>query len=122
MVSDWNGDAGEKRQTSNNNTFFNFLMMDNKKKSTVVKASPANDVNNEKTNYDFVFGPMNYILLAAGIILLGLGYILLSGGGSDDSDVFNPAMFDTRRLVVAPLIIVAGLVVEICAIMFRPKK
>ena len=97
-------------------------MMDNKKKSTVVKASPANDVNNEKTNYDFVFGPMNYILLAAGIILLGLGYILLSGGGSDDSNVFNPAMFDARRLVVAPLIIVAGLVVEICAIMFRPKK
>lgn len=96
--------------------------MDNKKKNTVVKTAPTVNTNNEKKDFNFVFGPMNYILLAAGIILLGLGYILLSGGGSDDSNVFNPAMFDNRRLVVAPLMIVAGLVVEICAIMFRPKK
>ena len=65
---------------------------------------------------------MNYILVGIGILLLGIGYILLSGGGSEDPNVFNDAMFDSRRLVVAPLMIVAGLVVEICAIMFRSKK
>ncbi|MBQ6096900.1 MAG: DUF3098 domain-containing protein [Bacteroidales bacterium] len=65
---------------------------------------------------------MNYILLVAGIVLLGLGYILLSGGGSDDPNVFNPAMFNSQRMVVAPILIVVGLVVEICAIMFRPKN
>ncbi|MBP5548018.1 MAG: DUF3098 domain-containing protein [Bacteroidales bacterium] len=64
---------------------------------------------------------MNYILLVLGIVFLGLGYILLSGGGSDDPNVFNDAMFDKRRMVFAPLMIVGGLVVEICAIMFRSK-
>lgn len=96
--------------------------MDNKKKNTVAKGAPVGSANTEKKDFNFTFGPMNYILLAVGIVLLGLGYILLSGGGSDDSNVFNPAMFDNRRLVVAPLIIVIGLVVEICAIMFRPKN
>lgn len=97
--------------------------MDNKKKNTVAK--PAATVSSSKTesqSENFVFGPTNYILLATGIVLLGLGYILLSGGGSEDPNVFNPAMFDSRRLVVAPLIIIAGLIVEICAIMFRKKE
>ena len=71
--------------------------------------------------FDFVFGRLNYLLLAAGLLLLALGYILLMGGGSDDPAVFNPAMFDNQRLVVAPLCIVLGLVVEIFAIMLKPK-
>lgn len=75
-----------------------------------------------KVEEHFAFGPMNYILVGIGILLLGIGYILLSGGGSEDPNMFNDAMFDSRRLVVAPLMIVAGLVVEICAIMFRSKK
>ncbi|MBQ6741898.1 MAG: DUF3098 domain-containing protein [Bacteroidales bacterium] len=70
----------------------------------------------------FAFGRMNYVLMATGLIVLALGYILLSGGGSDDPNTFNPAMFDTRRLVVAPILIVAGFVVEILAIMLKGKK
>ena len=89
-------------------------------KETKTTKPTANNISDEKQF--FVFGPMNYILLGVGIVLLGLGYILLSGGGSDDPNTFNTAMFDTRRLVVAPIMIVAGLVVEICAIMFRSKK
>lgn len=69
----------------------------------------------------FAFGKINYILLIAGVVVLLIGYICLSGGGSDDPTKFNPALFDARRLVVAPLLIVAGLVVEIFAIMIRPK-
>ena len=60
--------------------------------------------------------------MGAGLIVLALGYILLSGGGSDDPNTFNPAMFDNRRLVVAPILIVVGFVVEILAIMLKAKK
>lgn len=73
-------------------------------------------------HFQFAFGRVNYILMIAGLIVLALGYLLLSGGGSDDPNTFNPAMFDNRRLVVAPILIVAGFVVEILAIMYKGKK
>lgn len=82
----------------------------------------TNEKESENKKFDFVFGKTNYILMIAGIIILALGYILLAGGGSDDPNVFNPAMFDAQRLFVAPILIVVGFVVEILAIMFNPKK
>lgn len=82
----------------------------------------TNEKESENKKIDFVFGKTNYILMIAGIIILALGYILLAGGGSDDPNVFNPAMFDAQRLFVAPILIVVGFVVEILAIMFNPKK
>ena len=60
-------------------------------------------------------------LMLAGLIVMAAGFLLLSGGGSKDPQVFNYAMFDARRLVAAPLVIVAGIVVEIVAIMGRFK-
>ena len=78
--------------------------------------------NEEKKDLQLPFGTVNYILMGAGILLLTLGYILLSGGGSDDPNVFNPAMFDSRRLVWAPILIVLGFIVEIVAIMYKSKK
>lgn len=78
--------------------------------------------NEEKNGLQLTFGKVNYILMAVGIIVLAIGYILLAGGGSDDPNVFNPAMFDTRRLYVAPILIVLGFVVEIVAIMYKGKK
>lgn len=78
--------------------------------------------NEEKKDLQLPFGTVNYILMGAGILLLALGYILLSGGGSDDPNIFNPAMFDSRRLVWAPILIVLGFVVEIVAIMYKSKK
>lgn len=77
---------------------------------------------NSNNTLGFAFGRLNYVLMAAGLIVLALGYILLSGGGSDDPNTFNPAMFDSRRLVVAPILIVVGFVVEILAIMYKGKK
>ena len=73
-------------------------------------------------NLQLPFGKINYILMGVGILILALGYILLAGGGSDDPNVFNPAMFDTRRLYVAPILIVLGFVVEIVAIMYKGEK
>lgn len=63
-------------------------------------------------------------LMVAGLGVLAAGFILLAGGGSNDPAVFNYAMFDFRRLVAAPVVIVAGLVVELVAIMgwFKEKK
>lgn len=75
----------------------------------------------EKKETTMVFSLVNYILMGAGLVLLAVGYILLAGGGSDDPNVFNPAMFDTRRLYVAPILIVLGFVVEIAAIMYKKK-
>lgn len=61
-------------------------------------------------------------LMIAGLLVMAAGFLLLSGGGSDDPQVFNYAMFDMRRLVAAPIVIVAGIVVEISAIMGRFKE
>lgn len=78
--------------------------------------------NEENQWFQFAFGKVNYIIMIAGLVLLALGYMMLSGGGSDDPNVFNPAMFDTRRLFVAPILIVLGFVAEIVAIMYKGKK
>lgn len=56
-------------------------------------------------------------LLLAGLVVMVAGYVLMCGGGSDDPQVFNYAMFDFRRLVAAPVVIIAGIVIEIVSIM-----
>ena len=62
-------------------------------------------------------------LMIGGLLVMAAGFILLAGGGSDDPQVFNYAMFDVRRLVAAPIVIIAGIVLEIVAIMGRfPDK
>lgn len=63
-------------------------------------------------------------LMLAGLIVMVVGYILMMGGGSSDPQVFNYAMFDFRRLVAAPVVILAGIVVEIVAIVgvFKSDK
>lgn len=64
----------------------------------------------------------NYKILLAGIGLIALGYILMIGGGSDDPAVFNPEIFSTQRIVVAPVTCLIGFVVVIAAIMRKPKN
>jgi len=56
-------------------------------------------------------------LMIAGILVMVAGYILLAGGGSKDPQVFSYAMFDFRRMVAAPVVILCGIVVEVIAIM-----
>ena len=67
------------------------------------------------------FTKKNYYILIAGILLIGLGYVLMIGGGSKDSNVFNPAIFDFQRITLAPMVCLLGFVVIIVAIMWRPK-
>ena len=60
--------------------------------------------------------------MLVGLALMVLGYILMTGGGSSDPQVFNYAMFDFRRLVLAPVSIVAGIIVIVVAIIRKPKE
>ena len=56
-------------------------------------------------------------LLLVGLVVMISGYILMTGGGSDDPQVFNYAMFDFRRMVAAPIVIILGIVIEVVSIM-----
>lgn len=56
-------------------------------------------------------------ILLIGLIVMVSGYLLMMGGGSEDPEVFNYAMFDFRRLVAAPAVIILGIVIEVVAIM-----
>ncbi len=58
-----------------------------------------------------------FMFLVVGLVVMISGYILMVGGGSDDPAVFNNAMFDFRRLVAAPVVIVLGVIIEVVAIM-----
>ncbi len=68
------------------------------------------------------FGKQNYQLLIAGIAIVILGYLTMIGGGSEDPKVFNPAIFDTQRITIAPMLVLVGFIVVIVAIMWRPKN
>lgn len=75
-----------------------------------------------KPEFQFAFTKENYMWMIIGVVLIILGYVLLVGGGSDNPDEFNMALFNARRLVFAPIFIVGGLVVEVFAIMKKPSK
>ncbi len=74
--------------------------------------SPADAANAER----MAITPRGLRLLLVGLIVMISGYILMIGGGSKDPAVFNYAMFDFRRLVAAPLMILLGVVIEIISI------
>ena len=61
-------------------------------------------------------------MLLMGLVVMVAGSVLMMGGGTVEPDNFNWAMFDFRRLVAAPLVIICGIVIEIVAIMRRPKN
>ncbi|MDD2634754.1 MAG: DUF3098 domain-containing protein [Bacteroidales bacterium] len=74
----------------------------------------------EKTG--FVLEKKNYILIGVGFLLLIIGFILLSGGKAEDPSIFNPEIFNFRRITLAPIIILLGFITEIVAIVWKPKK
>lgn len=68
------------------------------------------------------FTKTNYIYLVAGFILIIIGFFLMSGGGSDDPNVFSDAIFSTRRLTIAPVVILSGYGVILYAIMKKTQE
>ena len=72
---------------------------------------------------NFALGKENYILLVIGFAIIVLGFILMIGGKSEDPTVFNEEeIFSFRRITLAPIVVLAGFVFEIWAIMKKPKS
>ncbi len=78
--------------------------------------------NNTSNKSNFVFGNKNYIVMAIGIAVIALGFILMAGGGSDDPNVFNPDIYNFRRIRLAPTIVLIGFGIEVYAILLNPNK
>ncbi|MEC7478870.1 MAG: DUF3098 domain-containing protein [Bacteroidota bacterium] len=72
-------------------------------------------------NNKFAFGKRNYKFMIIGIVFIALGFILMSGGGSDDPNVFNEEIYSFRRIRIAPLIVIIGFAIEIYAILTKPE-
>ena len=70
-----------------------------------------------------LFGKENYIWMLAGLIFLGLGFFLMAGGKNADANVFDEKeVYSATRITVAPILIIAGFIIEIVAIMKKPKS
>ena len=69
---------------------------------------------------DFAFSKANYVLLAIGMVVVVIGFLLMSGSGSTET-AYDPDIFSARRIKVAPLVCLAGFVSMIYAVIYRPK-
>jgi hypothetical protein len=75
----------------------------------------------QSSNETFALGKENYKLMIIGLAVIFVGFLLMMGGGSKSPSVFNPEVFSFRRITLAPVIILAGFLFEIYAIMKKPK-
>ena len=71
---------------------------------------------------NFIFGRKNYKFMFIGLACIALGFILMAGGGSDDPNVFDPEIFNFRRIRLAPTLILIGFGIQIYAILLNPDK
>ena len=69
-----------------------------------------------------LFGKENYKWMIIGVVVMAIGFLLMAGGKSSDPNVFNDKdVYSTTRITIAPILIIAGLIIEIFAIMKKPK-
>ena len=78
--------------------------------------------DNEQEKQVFLFEKVNFKILLIGIAVITFGFILMSGGGSDDPKVFNEAVFNFQRIRLAPTIVLIGFGITIYSIVKNPKK
>lgn len=77
---------------------------------------------NQTQRQEFIFQKKNYTFMFIGVAFIALGFILMSGGGSDDPTVFNEDIYNFRRIRLAPTLVLIGLGIEIYAILLNPHK
>jgi len=83
----------------------------------------AKKKNEKRSNEgEFLFEKKNYLIMLVGIVVILIGFGLMAGGGSDDPAVFNEAIYNFRRIRLAPTVVLIGLAIEVYAIMANPKK
>ncbi|MGB5273620.1 MAG: DUF3098 domain-containing protein [Flavobacteriaceae bacterium] len=75
-----------------------------------------------RAQQEFIFQKKNYLFMFLGMGFVALGFILMSGGGSDDPNVFNEEVFNFRRIRLAPTLVLIGLGIEVYAILLNPHK
>ena len=78
--------------------------------------------DDKKPKQEFIFQKKNYLFMFIGLACITLGFILMSGGGSDDPNVFDPEIFNFRRIRLAPTLVLIGLGIEVYAILLNPHK
>jgi len=71
---------------------------------------------------DFAFGKMNFILISIAVVIIAIGFMLMSGGGSKDPSGFNSAIFSSQRIVVAPAVTLIGFLLMIFGILKNSKN
>lgn len=76
----------------------------------------------KKQEPGFALGRGNYRLLAIGFAIIVVGFLLMLGGKSESPDQFSDKIFSFRRITLAPVVILAGFIFEIWAIMKKPKE
>ena len=86
-----------------------------------IKPSSKKEIKRGKEVIDFPFGRENYILMLACIAVVIIGFMLMSGGGEDPVK-YDPTIFSTRRIVVAPIVVIIGFIIGFVAIMKKPKE
>jgi hypothetical protein len=105
-----------------------YIMSEKKKLSGMIRKSDTPKAAVQQKTTDpaaktggFAFTRENYRLLIIGLALIFIGFLLMIGGGSEDPKVFSYGIFNFQRMTLAPILILAGYVVEIFAIMKKPK-
>ncbi|RCW93829.1 DUF3098 domain-containing protein [Winogradskyella arenosi] len=78
--------------------------------------------HNDNSKSEFIFGKKNYKFLFIGLAFIVIGFILMSGGGSDDPNVFNEAIYSWRRIRLAPTLVLIGFGIQVYAILLNPNK
>ncbi len=68
-----------------------------------------------------LFGKKNYIILFLSLALIVIGFFLMSGGGSKDPNIFNPEIFNFRRIKLAPTLVIFGFALAIFSILVKNK-
>ena len=70
----------------------------------------------------FLFSKKRYQILLFSIVIIGLGFLLMSGGGSNNPDVFNNEIYSFRRIRLAPLVVISGFIMCIISILYKDKE
>lgn len=79
-------------------------------------------IGNNHQKPEFVFRRKNYQFMFIGIGFIVLGYLLMSGGGSDDPNVFSPDIYSWRRIRLAPALVLIGFAIQVYAILLNPNS
>lgn len=78
--------------------------------------------NDKKEKLNFALGRENYKLMAIGFVIIVIGFLLMLGGKTKDPNEFSYDIFSFRRITLAPIVVLAGFIFEIWAIMKKPKE